>query len=335
MKILVTGAAGFIGYHTVNKFINEGYEVVGLDNINDYYSPQLKYERLSNLGIDQDSIKWFETTTSTLYSNLKFVRIDISDKFQLLNLFKEYSFDIVINLAAQAGVRYSIENPDVYMNSNVIGFYNILEACRKYPVTKLVHASSSSIYGDNSKIPFSEEDKTDSPVSLYAATKKSNELMGHSYNHLYKIPITCLRFFTVYGPWGRPDMAPMLFAKAILNNKPINIFNNGEMERDFTYVDDIVNGIFYTAFNIEKGFKVLNIGNGSPVNLMKFINILEEELGKVSKKNFMPMQAGDVKLTYSDTTKLKEECSYNPETTLKAGVNKFVSWVNKYPQLIK
>lgn len=251
MKILITGAAGFIGFHTVNKFIDEGHEVVGLDNINDYYSPQLKYQRLREAGIETNEIKWYHSVVSTKNVRYSFVRMNLEDKQQLFNLFQKENFDFVINLAAQGGVRYSIENPDVYIQSNIIGFHYILEACRNYPVKHLIHASSSSVYGANTKIPFSEDDKVDSPVSLYAATKKGNELMAHSYSSIYKIPITCLRFFTVYGPWGRPDMAPMLFAKTILNNRPINVFNNGDMSRDFTYVEDIVNGIYSASMKVE------------------------------------------------------------------------------------
>lgn len=334
MKILVTGAAGFIGFHTVNQFVGKGHTVVGLDNINDYYSPQLKYQRLREAGIETDKIKWYNSVTSDKNANYSFVRMSLEDKQQLFALFLEEKFDFVINLAAQAGVRYSIENPDVYIQSNTVGFHYLLEACRYYPVKHLVHASSSSVYGTNAKIPFSEDDKADTPVSLYAATKKSNELMAHSYSHLYQMPITCLRFFTVYGPWGRPDMAPMLFVKAILENKPINVFNNGEMSRDFTYVGDIVQGIYLASMKIESNFNVLNIGNGSPVNLMRFIEVLEDKINQKAIKNFMPMQPGDVKATWANIDKLSTIYNYNPSVDIEEGIEEFVKWIRKFQHLI-
>lgn len=334
MKILVTGAAGFIGFHTVNQYIEEGHEVVGLDNINDYYSPQLKYQRLKQAGIETDEIKWYKPVISLKNANYSFVRMNLEDKQQLFSLFQKENFDFVINLAAQAGVRYSIENPDVYIQSNTVGFHYLLEACRYYPVKHLVHASSSSVYGTNAKIPFSEDDKADTPVSLYAATKKSNELMAYSYSHLYQIPITCLRFFTVYGPWGRPDMAPMLFIKAILEGKPINVFNNGEMSRDFTYVKDIVNGIYLASLKVENNFNILNIGNGSPVNLMNFIEVMEDKIGQKAIKNFMPMQAGDVKTTWANIDKLSAIYNYKPKVNIEEGISNFVKWVKEYPEMI-
>ena len=334
MRILITGAAGFIGFHAVNKFIVEGHEVVGLDNINDYYSPQLKYQRLKESGIEINEIKWYRFVKSTKYQDYKFVRMNLEDKQQLFMLFQEEKFDIVINFAAQAGVRYSIENPDVYIQSNTLGFHYILEACRNFPVKHLVQASSSSVYGANTKIPFSEDDKVDSPVSLYAATKKSNELMAHSYSDLYKIPITCLRFFTVYGPWGRPDMAPMLFAKAVLNNTSINVFNNGDMSRDFTYIGDIINGVYLASLKVESNYNVLNIGNGSPVNLMNFIEELELALDKKALKNFMPMQAGDVKSTWANIDKLSTVYGYEPKIKIQQGIEEFIKWVKDYPELI-
>jgi UDP-glucuronate 4-epimerase len=334
MKILITGAAGFIGFHTVSKFIDEGHEVVGLDNINDYYSPQLKYQRLKEAGIETNEIKWYHSVKSTLNKKYSFIRMNLEDKQQLFTLFQEEKFDIVINLAAQAGVRYSIENPDVYIQSNIIGFHYILEACRNYPVKHLVHASSSSVYGTNAKIPFSEDDKVDSPVSLYAATKKSNELMAHSYSDLYQISTTCLRFFTVYGPWGRPDMAPMLFVKAILENKAINVFNNGEMSRDFTYVGDIVQGIYLSALKVVSNYNVINIGNGSPINLMNFIEVIEDKLGQKADKNLMPMQAGDVKSTWANIDKLSTVYGYEPKVNIEEGISEFISWVKKCPDLI-
>ncbi|GAB2795906.1 NAD-dependent epimerase/dehydratase family protein [Rhabdobacter roseus] len=335
MKVLVTGSAGFIGFHTVNELVEQGFEVVGLDNINDYYSPQLKYARLQEAGIEQEFIKWYKPVQSIKNPAYKFVRMNLEDKQQLFSLFHEEKFDYVINLAAQAGVRYSIENPDVYVQSNIIGYHYILEACRNFPPKHLVHASSSSVYGANAKIPFSEEDKVDSPVSLYAATKKSNELMSHTYSHLYKIPITCLRFFTVYGPWGRPDMAPMLFAKAIINNKPIKIFNNGDMERDFTYVGDIVNGLIKTVLseiNNSGLYRVVNIGNGSPINLLDFIHKLEKCIGQESIKTYMPMQPGDVPKTWASQEKLMRITDYKPNVSLEKGIENFVSWFKYYFQ---
>lgn len=333
MKVLVTGSAGFIGFHTVNKLLEDGFDVVGLDNINDYYSPQLKYARLKEAGIDQDDVRWYKLAESKLNPRYQFVRMNLEDKQQLFSLFQTEKFDYVINLAAQAGVRYSIENPDVYVQSNIVGFHYILEACRYFPVKHLVHASSSSVYGANAKIPFSEDDKVDSPVSLYAATKKSNELMAHAYSELYKIPITCLRFFTVYGPWGRPDMAPMLFASAISDSRPIQVFNNGDMERDFTYVGDIVNGVVSTAktdFAAGSHYRIFNIGNGSPVNLMEFIETLEKGLGKPALKSFMPMQAGDVPRTWADQSQLEAATGYKPASTLAEGLAKFSAWFSNY-----
>lgn len=335
MKVLITGAAGFIGFHTVNQLLDVGYEVIGLDNINDYYSPYLKYSRLEENGINRNQIKWYKLTQSSSHKNYQFIRMNLEDKQQLFNLFQTEKFDYIINLAAQAGVRYSIENPDVYIQSNIIGFHNILEACRYYPVKQLIHASSSSVYGENSKIPFSETDMVDTPVSLYAATKKSNELEAHSYSKLYKIPVTCLRFFTVYGPWGRPDMAPMLFADAILKDEPIKIFNNGNMERDFTYVQDIVYGIFQILekdFASNNCYRVFNIGKGSPVKLLEFIETLEKSLGKVSKKTFLPMQAGDVRQTWADCSALNELCGYSPKTEIGEGINHFTTWINEMVQ---
>lgn len=316
MKILITGAAGFIGYHTAIKFLeNPENEVVGMDNLNDYYDVQLKEDRLKFL----KKIKNFE-----------FANTSLENSHVMNYLFGKYQFDLVINLAAQAGVRYSIENPMSYIKSNIVGFQTLLEACRTHPPKHLVYSSSSSVYGMNSKQPFSTEDKTDSPVSLYAATKKSNEVVAHAYSHLYEIPMTGLRFFTVYGPWGRPDMAPMLFADAISKGEPIKVFNNGEMERDFTYIDDIVEGIFRISKVIPEGCELYNIGNGSPVQLMYFIQIMESELGIEAKKNFMPMQDGDVKSTYADTVKLEQAIQYTPQIGIKEGVKKFIEWYKNY-----
>jgi UDP-glucuronate 4-epimerase len=330
-RVLVTGAAGFIGFHTVVRLLNEGFIVVGLDNINDYYDPPLKYNRLEETGIDKSQIKWYQYSISKKYINYKFIRMNLEDKQQLFSLFQNEKFDYVVNLAAQAGVRYSIENPDVYIQSNIIGFHNILEACKNYPPLHLVHASSSSVYGLNSKIPFKESDKTDMPVSLYATTKKSNELMAHSYSNLYGLNVTCLRFFTVYGPWGRPDMAPMLFANSILNKKMIKIFNNGNMERDFTYVDDIVAGISrILVCKSINGFEVFNLGNGSPVNLLSFIETMEILMNSKAKREYLPMQDGDVYKTWANIDKIKQKIDFNKRTKLKNGLKSFISWYNNY-----
>ncbi|UBM58071.1 GDP-mannose 4,6-dehydratase [Marinilongibacter aquaticus] len=340
-KVLVTGAAGFIGFHVVQKLIKAGHEVFGLDNINDYYSPPLKYARLKECGIEAEAIKWYIPVQSNLFSNYHFVRMNLEDRQQLFALFQEQNFDYVINLAAQAGVRYSLENPGVYIQSNIVGFHNVLEACKEFPPKRLVHASSSSVYGTNDKIPFEEVDKTDSPVSLYASTKKSNELMAHCYSSLYKTPITCLRFFTVYGPWGRPDMAPMLFAKAISKGDKIKVFNNGNLMRDFTYIDDIANGTILAleVSNLESPnkdlFKVYNIGCSSPIKLMDFIQEIEDSFGTEANKDFLPMQPGDVYQTYADTRKLESELGYKPSVSLHEGVGNFAKWYNSEKNPLK
>lgn len=333
MKVLITGSAGFIGFHTAKKMIGEGYDVVGLDNINDYYTTDLKYARLEQLGIKKEAVKWYKPVKSDIHEKYHFVRMNLEDKQQLFQLFQNHKFDYVINLAAQAGVRYSIENPDVYIQSNVVGLHNMLEACRQFKIQHLVHSSSSSVYGANAKIPFSEDDKTDNPVSLYAATKKSNELTAHVYSHLYNIPITCLRFFTVYGPWGRPDMAPMLFADAITHDRAINVFNNGDMERDFTYIDDIVEGIYRTTlaeFTTPLKFRVFNIGNGAPVNLMDFIKEMEKAFQKKSVKKMMPMQDGDVPKTWASNEKLQMVTGYKPHVKIEQGIAEFAKWYRQY-----
>ena len=319
--ILVTGGAGFIGYHLSKQLLEYDCTVIGYDNLNDYYEVQLKYDRLKDLEGRE---------------GYTFIKGDLADKETLGNLFQEYSFDIVVNLGAQAGVRYSIDNPDAYMSSNMVGFYNILECCRHYPVEHLVYASSSSVYGANKKVPFSVEDKVDYPVSLYAATKKSNELMAHCYSKLYGIPATGLRFFTVYGPFGRPDMAYFKFAKKIMNGETIQIYNNGDMMRDFTYIDDIVKGIANILPNppeeIETGakYKVYNIGNNKPEKLMDYIQTLEKHLGREAKKEFLPMQPGDVYQTYADVSDLMHDFNFKPSTSIDEGLGKFVTWFKEY-----
>lgn len=338
MNILVTGAAGFIGAETCIQLLARGDSVVGYDNINDYYSVDLKYARLARLGIARENCMHHEMVNGN--KGFRFVKANLEDTEYLFQLFATEKFDRVVHLAAQAGVRYSIENPAMYIQSNLVGFANMLEACRKYPVEHLVYASSSSVYGANAKIPFSTEDKVDRPVSLYAATKKANELMAHSYSHLYKIPTTGLRFFTVYGPWGRPDMAPLLFAKAILEGKPIQIFNNGNMKRDFTYIDDIVEGLTrvvdtlpHTNKNreIEVGecpyYRVYNIGHGQPADLERFIVLLENELGMKSRKVKIGMQDGDVSCTWADVFNLKKELGYSPCTNLEDGLHLLAKWL--------
>ncbi len=328
-KILVTGTAGFIGFHLAKKLLERGDEVVGLDNINDYYDVNLKYARLAELGLNIKDIKQSLTpnhyTLSTKFPLHKFYKVDLEDTEAINHIFEAEQFDAVVNLAAQAGVRYSIENPHAYIQSNVVGFLNILEACRNYGVKNLSYASSSSVYGLNESQPFKTTDKTDTPISLYAATKKSNELMAHTYSHLYGIQTTGLRFFTVYGPWGRPDMAPMLFADAISNDRAIKVFNHGKMSRDFTYIDDIVDGVIKVIDN-PSDYSVYNIGNNAPVSLMEFIETLEDALGKKAEKNFMDMQPGDVESTYADTQDLMNDFGYKPDTKLADGIGEFVKW---------
>ncbi|WP_313366866.1 NAD-dependent epimerase/dehydratase family protein [Sphingobacterium mizutaii] len=333
-RILVTGAAGFIGFHLCKKLAQTGSHVIGLDNINDYYSVSLKFDRLNELGIAKiDSQKWGEKSQSKVFSNFDFIRMNLEDKVGMERIFNEYNFDAVINLGAQAGVRYSLENPAAYIDSNIVGFLNILEGCRNHKIDHLVYASSSSVYGENEKVPFSEVDRVDLPVSLYAATKKSNELMAHSYSHLYKVPTTGLRFFTVYGPWGRPDMAPILFADAIYKDQSIKVFNNGEMSRDFTFIDDIINGIMIAlnnkSTNKDNPYQILNIGNGNPVNLLDFIYELEKGFGKLVDKTYLPMQKGDVPRTWADTGKLNK-LGYKSSINISEGVPMFIQWYTNY-----
>ena len=334
MKILVTGTAGFIGFHLAKKLLERGNEVIGLDNINDYYDVNLKYARLNELGIskediDNNSLSTINYTPSTKFKLHRFYKMNLADREAIEVLFTSEKFDAVVNLAAQAGVRYSMENPHAYIQSNIVGFMNILEACRNYDVKNLVYASSSSVYGLNQAQPFKTTDKTDTPISLYAATKKSNELMAHTYSHLYGIQTTGLRFFTVYGPWGRPDMAPMLFADAIINDRPIKVFNNGDMSRDFTYIVDIVDGIIKVIDNPSQNYNIYNIGNNAPVSLMEFIETIEDKLGKKAEKNFMPMQDGDVKSTFADTSELINDFGYKPNTNLSDGISEFIEWYKK------
>ncbi len=347
MRILVTGSAGFIGHNLTKKLLQRGDEVVGIDNINDYYDVNLKYGRLQDLGIDIDQIVYGQPIVSSQYDAHRFIKLDLGDREHIDKLFQTEGFDCVCNLAAQAGVRYSLENPYAYIDSNVVGFLNILEGCRNYEVTNLCFASSSSVYGLNKSQPFKTSDHTDHPVSLYAATKKSNEMMAHTYAHLYGIQTTGLRFFTVYGPWGRPDMAPMLFTDAILHDRSIKVFNYGEMSRDFTYIDDITDGVIKVIDNPAKSNKlwdpkaptpesssapyhIYNIGNNQPVSLMKFIEILEEKLGKKAQKKMLPMQPGDVQSTYADVNGLIHDLGYKPDTSLETGIEKFVDWYRQF-----
>ena len=332
MKVLVTGAAGFIGMHVSERLLARGDEVVGLDNLNDYYDPSLKESRLDRL---------------RPCAQFRFVKLDVTDREAMTRLFVEEKFDRVVHLAAQAGVRYSLKNPHAYVDSNLVGFMNILEGCRHNGVEHLVYASSSSVYGGNAKMPFSEHDSVDHPVSLYAATKKANELMAHTYSHLYGLPTTGLRFFTVYGPWGRPDMALFLFVRAILEDQPIDVFNHGKMRRDFTYIDDIVEGVIRvldrkaepdTAFDplcpdpgrSHAPYRVFNIGNHDPVDLMDFIDAIEEALGRVARKNFLPIQDGDVPATFADVSELEAWTDFKPATSVRDGVGRFVAWYRTY-----
>ena len=352
MKILVTVTAGFIGSHLAQKLIERGDEVIGLDNINNYYDVRVKYGRLERAGViesleEGENIEYNKLITSKKYSNYKFIKLNLEDKQNLDKLFETEQFDAVCNLAAQAGVRYSLTNPMAYMDSNIIGFMNILEGCRNFNVKNLSYASSSSVYGLNEKQPFSTHYSVDHPISLYAASKKSNELMAHTYSHLFGIQTTGLRFFTVYGPWGRPDMALFLFTKAIFEDKPIDVFNYGEMQRDFTYIDDIVEGVIRVIDNPAKPnknfdkqnpdpstssapYKVYNIGNNAPVKLMDFITALEKKIGKTAKKNMLPIQPGDVPSTYADVTDLIEDLGYKPNTSIEEGISNFVDWYKEF-----
>mgnify|MGYP002523687268 CR=1 FL=1 len=327
MKVLVTGAAGFIGYHLSRALVRRGDEVVCVDSLNNYYNPELKLARLRALGVDN-----IRRGVSNLYGNISFRKLDISDYADVEKLFHEERFDVVCNLAAQAGVRYSIDHPRSYIENNIVGFFNILECCRNYCDT-LVYASSSSVYGSNTKTPFSESDKVDSPKSLYAATKKSDELMAHVYSSLYGIKTTGLRYFTVYGPWGRPDMSPVLFANAITAGKPIRLFNGGDMVRDFTFIDDIIRGTLLAIDNAPKGkvpSTVYNVGCSHPVRLMEFVHALECALGKKAEFEMLPMQPGDVYMTSADTSKISRELGYAPTVNINEGTRRFAEWYIKY-----
>jgi UDP-glucuronate 4-epimerase len=331
-KILVTGAAGFIGFHLAKRLLKDGYPVVGIDNLNPYYDVSLKEARLDDLKSEKD---------------FTFFKMDLTSRKQLEDLFAKLKFDVVVNLAAQAGVRYSIENPYAYIDSNLVGYVNILECCRHNAVKHFVFASSSSVYGANTKMPFSVHHNVDHPVSLYAATKKANELMAHTYSHLYRLPCTGLRFFTVYGPWGRPDMALFLFTRAILEDKPINVFNKGQMQRDFTYIDDIIEGVTRVMGRLPEAdpawsgdapdpgtscapYKIYNIGNNNPMELIKFIEVIEATLGKQAQKQFMDLQPGDVVATYADVDDLIEDVGFKPATPIEVGVARFVEWFKDY-----
>lgn len=350
MKILVTGAAGFIGFYVCKGLLNRGDIVVGLDNINTYYDVSLKYGRPSALGIQQEYVDWYKFVQSNVYEQFRFIRMNLEDKQAMRMLFANEHFDKVVNLAAQAGVRYSIENPYAYVESNIDGFLNVLEGCRHYQVKHLVYASSSSVYGLNGKVPFSEKDSIAHPISLYAATKKSNELMAHTYSHLYGVPSTGLRFFTVYGPWGRPDMSPFLFADAMLHGRPIKVFNNGDMLRDFTYIDDIVEGVLRVIDHIPAPtpdwsaqapdpsssaapYKIYNIGNSHPVKLMDFIHAIEEAIARPAEKIYLPMQPGDVYQTNADTSALQSELGFKPDKPIKEGVRETIDWYRSFYQL--
>lgn len=332
MKILVTGAAGFIGYHLCKRLLSEGHTVVGLDNINDYYDPQLKFDRLKELGVVKEQAeKWNTLSTSSLEENFSFIRLNLQDRVELPELFKSNSFNQVCNLAAQAGVRYSIENPEVYVDTNIVGFLNILECCRDYKVSKLVYASSSSVYGNSKEVPFTEKQSVDEPISIYAATKKSNELMAHTYSHLFNIETVGLRFFTVYGPWGRPDMAMFLFTDAILNDKPIKVFNEGNLSRDFTFISDIIDGVMTVISSASQSKNpIYNIGNSKPVKLLDFISALESELGLTATKQMMAMQDGDVHRTWADVSSLQNDFGYEPSVSVTEGIAAFVRWYKSY-----
>lgn len=347
MKILVTGTAGFIGFFAAKKLAERNDDVIGLDNINDYYDIKLKFGRLAESGIAGEKINYNRPVRSSKYENYKFIQIDLVDKENIFKLFEQEKFEVVCHLAAQPGVRYSLENPFAYIDSNIVGFIDILEACRRYDIKNLVYASSSSVYGLNEAMPFSTRHNVDHPISLYAATKKSMELMAHTYSYLYKIPTTGLRFFTVYGPWGRPDMAIFKFVKNIIAGKPINVYNQGDMKRDFTYIDDIIEGVLKTIDNpatadnewqgknpdpaaSKAPYKIYNIGNNQPVDLMDFIKTIETATGKKAIMNMLPIQPGDIPVTWADCSDLEKDFAYRPGTPLKKGIKAFVDWYKEF-----
>ncbi len=348
MHVLITGTAGFIGFHLAARLLEMGWEVTGLDSINDYYDVNLKYGRLQAAGFNRQEIEYNREVKSALNPSHRFILMRLEDREALINLFERSGkFDVVINLAAQAGVRYSLTNPYAYADSNITGFVNLLECCRHFKAGHLVFASSSSVYGLNETIPFSEKHSVDHPISLYAASKKCNELMAHTYSHLYGLPATGLRFFTVYGPWGRPDMALFLFTKAIFGNKPIDVYNYGEMERDFTYIDDIIDGVVRVANHPAQPYsgwdghhpdpsvspapyRIYNIGNSKPVKLLDFIEAIEQKTGKTAVKNLLPIQPGDVRRTYADVSALRNDLGYNPSTTVQEGVGRFIDWYRDF-----
>jgi len=347
MRILVTGVAGFIGFHLARRLKNEGHEVVGLDNINDYYSTDLKYDRLAQLGVSRDSIIDEKLVATSAAENFEFIKVDLENRSAIEDLFVEKDFEVIINLAAQAGVRYSLKDPYRYIDSNITGFLNLLECARHYSLKHLIYASSSSVYGANTDMPFSTSDNVDHPMSLYAASKKANELMAHTYSNLFDIPTTGLRFFTVYGPWGRPDMALFLFTEAMLNDDPISVFNHGNMERDFTYIDDIVEGIFrliskppspnpeWTGKDPDPAtsfapYRIFNIGNNNPVKLMDFIREIENQLGVEAEKEMLPMQPGDVPKTWADVDDLFNYIDFRPKVGVEKGIQNFIDWYKDY-----
>lgn len=330
-KVLITGIAGFVGFNLAYAMLKDDhFDITGLDNINTYYDIQLKFDRLTELGLDSHQFEKAKLISSNKFKNLDFVQLDIEDGLELANLFENKKFDLVVHLAAQAGVRYSMQNPHVYIGSNVTGFVNVLECCKTFSIRHLIFASSSSVYGNSKHVPFREDQSMEMPVSLYAATKRANELMAYTYHHLYKLPVTGLRFFTVYGPWGRPDMSPMLFAHAIKNGKPIKVFNHGKMRRDFTYIDDIVDGIIKVIEKGSNAYEIFNIGNSRPIDLMEFIGLMEKEMGQEAEKEMLPMQPGDVYETYADTSALTQKTGYKPSTNLPDGIKKFLDWFKNY-----
>jgi UDP-glucuronate 4-epimerase len=347
MKILITGTAGFIGFHTAKRMIAEGWDVTGLDAINDYYDISLKYDRLADCGIERSDVTYNKIVKSKLHPNYDFIQLKLEDREHVRLLFEAFQFDAVVHLAAQAGVRYSLTNPYAYIDSNITGFINILECCRHHNVKHLAYASSSSVYGANELVPFSTSQVVDHPISLYAASKKSNELMAHVYSHLFGLPTTGIRFFTVYGPWGRPDMALSLFTKAIIEDEPVQVFNNGKMERDFTYVDDIVEGVFrvikhpatpdvgWSGISPDPAtsrapYRIYNIGNNAPVKLLDFVKAIENKIGKKAIIEMKPMQPGDVSKTYADVSNLVNDLGYKPATPLVTGISNFVDWYAAY-----